>query len=168
MNHHEADNIEALVVSGVTLDRHIAKLTLTGLRKDSSVISAIFAQLGTLGVNVDIIVHDKPHDDSNMRLGFTIAKADVDLAKKAIEKLVEKSGYKDLTLSAESGLAKVSVVGTGMRSYSGVAGRTFSALTASDIDIHMISTSEIKISVVVDEACAEKAVAVLHKEFILQ
>jgi aspartate kinase len=101
-----------------------------------------------------------------MRVGFTIAKGDLDLAKKAIGKLVDDKGYKDLKVSTESGLAKVSVVGTGMRSYSGVAGRTFSALTANDIDIHMISTSEIKISVVVDEKSADKSVAVLHKEFI--
>lgn len=166
MTHQAVDSIEALVVSGVTLDRHIAKLTLTGLQKNSAVISEIFAQLGTLGVNVDIIVYDKPQDDLTMRVGCTIAKGDLDLANKAISKLVEEKGYKDLKVSSESGLAKVSVVGTGMRSYSGVAGRTFSALTASDIDIHMISTSEIKISVVVDEAVADRSVVVLHKEFI--
>ena len=168
MTHHDADNIEALVVSGVTLDRNIAKLTLTGLQKNSTVISEIFAQLGTLGVNVDIIVHDKPDDDLTMRVGFTIAKADLDLAKKAIHKLVESKGYQNLKVSSESGLAKVSVVGTGMRSYSGVAGRTFSTLTANDVDIQMISTSEIKISVVVDEKAADKSVTALHQEFIHQ
>ncbi len=166
MSHAEADSIEALVVAGVTLDRNIAKITLSGLAKDSAVISEIFQKLGALGVNVDIIVHDKPDTDHTMRVGFTVAKTDLEGAKRAIAKLMEEKRYPAVTVSTESGLAKVSTVGVGMRSYSGVAGRTFGALTSHGISINMISTSEIKISVVVAEQDADKATSVLHKEFI--
>ncbi len=157
---------ETIVVDGITLDRNVSKITLSGLRKDGAVISEIFAKLGTLGVNVDIIVHDRPEDDLTMKLGFTIAKSDLDAAKKAISALVRDQNYRDVKVSAESDLAKVSVVGVGMKNYAGVAGRTFSALASHEIDINMISTSEIKISVVIDEADAQKAMAILHKEFI--
>jgi len=166
MVHSEASAIEALVVAGITTDRNIAKLTLSGLKKDSAVISEIFHQLGELGVNVDIIVHDKPEAEPAMRLGFTIAKSDLDLARRAIGKLAEEKGYRDLKIEVESGLAKISAVGVGMRSYAGVAGRTFSALTSSGVVIHMISTSEIKISVVVNERDSDLATRALHQEFI--
>jgi aspartate kinase len=158
--------IEALVVDGVTVDRSVAKITLSGLKKDSSVISEIFDGLGKLGVNVDIIIHDKPAADGTMRLGFSVGKADLDAATRAIDSLVKEKGYKGLETATETGLAKVSVVGVGMRSYAGVAGRTFSALTRNDIDIHMISTSEIKISCVVAESDADRAARALHAEFV--
>ncbi len=166
MPFNEADSIEALVVAGVTLDRNVAKITISGLAKESQVISDIFQKLGTLGVNVDIIVHDKPSTDQTMRVGFSVAKTDLDAAGRAIGKLIEEKKYAGVTVSTESGLAKVSAVGVGMRSYAGVAGRTFAALTGHGIGINMISTSEIKISVVVDEKDADKATQVLHAEFI--
>lgn len=162
----EVDSIEALVVAGVTLDKNVAKITISGLSKESQVISDIFGKLGALGVNVDIIVHDKPSTDQTMRVGFSVAKTDLDAAGRAISKLIEEKKYAGVTVSTESGLAKVSAVGVGMRSYAGVAGRTFSALTSHGIGINMISTSEIKISVVVDEKDADKATQVLHAEFI--
>ncbi len=165
MSQTETTPIEALAVQGVTLDRNIARITLEGLRKDSSVISEIFAKLGALGVNVDIIVHDKPKAADQMRLGFTVAKGDLDTAQKAIAALVAEKSYDKLRVYAETGISKVSCVGVGMHSYSGVAGRTFQALTGADIDIHMISTSEIKISCVVSEKDAERAMQALHDEF---
>lgn len=158
------DHIEA--VDGITIDPNVAKITLTGLKKNDQLISEVFAKLGALGVNVDIIVHDKPEDDLTMKLGFTIAKSDLDSAKKAITQLVRENGYLDVKVLAETGLAKVSVVGVGMKEYAGVAGRTFSALTSHGIDINMISTSEIKISVVIEELEAEKAMKVLHLAFL--
>jgi len=166
MPNSETIAIEALVVAGVTVDRSVAKIALSGLKKDSSVISEVFDRLGKLGVNVDIIVHDKPSADGSMRLGFSVGKSDLDAATRAIAALVKDKGYKDLGVSTETGLAKVSVVGVGMRSYAGVAGRTFSALTRNDIDIHMISTSEIKISCVVTEGDADRAARALHGEFV--
>ena len=162
----EQTPIEALVVSGVTLDRNIARITLEGLKKDASVISQIFGKLGALGVNVDIIVHDKPASDALMRLGFTVAKADLDTATRAIAALIAEKNYGGMRVDTETGIAKVSAVGVGMHSYSGVAGRTFAALTGADIDIHMISTSEIKISCVVNERDADRATRALHDEFV--
>lgn len=161
-----SDTLEELVVSGITTDRQIGKLTLTGLRQDSAVISEIFQSLGNLGINVDIIVHDKPLGEQSLRLGFTIASNDLEAACKAITELAAEKGYSGLTVAADSGLAKISAVGVGMRSYAGVAGRTFTALTSQGIVIHMISTSEIKISVVVDEAEATRATQALHREFV--
>lgn len=168
MPHSETTPIEALLVSGVTLDRHIARITIEGLRKESSVITEVFHKLGELGVNVDIIVHDRPDaaGAADMRLGFTVAKGDLETARKAINSLVIEKGYKGVRAEAEAGISKVSVVGVGMHSYSGVAGRTFAALTRQDIDIHMISTSEIKISCVVNEKDADQAMRALHDEFI--
>lgn len=166
MPHSEATAIEALVVSGVTLDRNTARITLAGMKPDSAAITELFRALADKGVNVDIIVHDKPDTAQGMKLGFTVAKSDLDTAKAAIQTLVQKQGYKDLKATSETGLAKVSVVGVGMRSYAGVAARTFAALTSQEINIHMISTSEIKISVVVTEADADRATRALHDEFV--
>lgn len=163
---NEANMRGSIAVDGITLDPNVVKITLSGLRKDGAVISEIFAKLGVLGVNVDIIVHDRPEDDLTMKLGFTIAKGDLGAAKKAISSLVWEKNYREVKVSAEGDLAKVSVVGMGMRNYAGVAGRTFSALASHDIDINMISTSEIKISVVIDEADSQKAMGILHAEFI--
>ena len=132
----------------------------------SSVISEVFDTLAHHGVNVDIIVHDKPAGDAGMRVGFTVAKSDLDTTRRAVDALVKAKGYGELTLAAETDLSKVSVVGVGMRSYAGVAGRTFTALTSQDIDIHMISTSEIKISVVVSSREADRATRALHAEFV--
>lgn len=167
MAHSTLTPIEALLVSGVTLDRDIARITIEGLRKDSAVITEVFAKLGELGVNVDIIVHDRPDSSlSEMRLGFTVAKSDLETARKAINALVTEHAYKGVRAEAEAGISKVSVVGVGMHSYSGVAGRTFAALTKQGIDIHMISTSEIKISCVVNEMDGERAMRALHDEFV--
>jgi aspartate kinase len=152
-------------VDSITVDKNVAKITLAGLKKDGSIISEVFAKLGALGVNVDIIVHDKPEDDLTMKLGFTIEKTELNLAKKAITQLVRDRGYLDVKVLAETGLAKVSVVGLGMKEYPGVAGRTFSALNSHGIEINMISTSEIKISVVIEDGDAEEAMRVLNDTF---
>lgn len=153
-------------VDGITVDTNVAKITLSGLKKDGLLISEVFAKLGTLGVNVDIIVHDKPEDDLTMKLGFTIARTDLEAAKKAITLLVRDNGYLDIKVAAETGLAKVSVVGVGMKEYAGIAGKTFSALASHGIDINMISTSEIKISVVIEDVDAERAIGVLYQAFV--
>lgn len=162
----ESDVIEALVVSGVTTDRSVAKFTVSGLEAGTNAIAAIFQSLGTLGVNVDIIVHDRPEKDALLRLGFTVARGDVAATRLAMQKLASECGFETVQVETEEGLAKVSAVGVGMRSYAGVAGRAFRSLSAANIVIHMISTSEIKISVVVDEADAERATQVLHREFM--
>lgn len=158
--------IESLVVAGVTLDRNIARVTVSGLLHGACTITKIFEVLGHLGINVDIIVHNQASAGEMPRLGFTIAKSDLDQTKRVLNELAAQVDGEAIEVKTETGLSKVSVVGVGMRSYAGVAARTFGALTAADINIHMISTSEIKISCVVAETDAEAAVRALHSEFI--
>ena len=161
------DQLEALAVTGVTTDRDVAKITISGLDQRQISVAEIFKTMGELGINVDIIIFDRDvRDSKSMRLGFTVAASDVDRASGALKQLAQERGDLDLEVASETGLAKISAVGVGMRSYSGVAGRTFAALARSGIDVRMTSTSEIKISVVVEEKFADAATNELHKEFL--
>jgi aspartate kinase len=165
----DKQNLEAPVVSGVTLDRDVVKTTLMGLEPDPKMISRIFSEMAELGVNVDIIVHDLPRletsrgADSSIQLGFTTSAADATVALRALEPLIKTHGWRH---TVEADCAKVSVVGVGMRSHAGVAATTFAALSQEGINIRMISTSEIKISCVVDAAAADQACRALHKVFM--
>ena len=162
MNLSDKSNLEAAVVSGVTLDRDVAKVTLLGLPFDTKLVSGIFSAVAEAGVNVDIIVHNLPEPGGKtMHLGFTTTKGEVDASLKAV-----KSAWSRADHTVEIDCAKVSVVGVGMRSHPGVAATTFQALSQAGIDIRMISTSEIKISCVVDAAKADEACRVLHKAFV--
>jgi aspartate kinase len=162
MNLSDKSNLEAAVVSGVTLDRDVAKVTLLGLPFDTKLVSGIFSAVAEAGVNVDIIVHNLPEPGGKtMHLGFTTSKGEVDASLKAV-----KSAWSRVEHTVETDCAKVSVVGVGMRSHPGVAATTFEALSQAGIDIRMISTSEIKISCVVDAAKADEACRVLHKAFV--
>ncbi len=165
MNSPENTAIENLVVSGITLDRDVAKITISGIQKGAKGIAKIFAKMSELNVNVDIIIHNRPETSAAMKLGFTVGSGDIKLVEQGVKDLKE-DGLKDLSMEYETDLSKVSAVGVGMQSYSGVAGRAFSALTEEGIDIHMISTSEIKISCVVSAAAAQAASQALHAEFI--
>jgi aspartate kinase len=163
----DRDNLEAPVVSGVTLDRDVVKTTLVGLKPDASVISRVFSALAEAGVNVDVIVHDLvasgADGKSEMQVGFTTSAADSELAANALRSDISTFGWR---VSTERDCAKVSVVGVGMRSHSGVAATAFAALTKEGIQIRMISTSEIKISCVIDGKSADAACRVLHQAFI--
>jgi aspartate kinase len=144
----------------------VARLTISGLPAGSNGISQLFDKVAAAGINVDIIVHDKPGPKGEpARLGFTVGKADLPATLAAVDDLRKSLGLGAIQAETESGLAKVSVVGVGMRSYAGVAGKTFAALNKAGIDIHMISTSEIKISCVVGEADGARACQALHAAF---
>lgn len=161
------EGLESVIVSGVTLDRNIARITIEGLPEGNSAIARVFDAVAKAGVNVDIIVHDRPAADGPMRVGFTVAGDELRGATEALKALDSVSGtQKNMRTTTEVGLAKVSVVGVGMRSYAGVASRVFTSLAEAGISIHMISTSEIKISCVVAESDGTKAMQVLHKTFI--
>lgn len=173
MNLADTTNLEAPAVSGVTLDRDVAKITIQGLPFDTKIISGVFSAVAEAGVNVDIIVHNLPEPGSKtMSLGFTTSRGESELAVTATKTYWEaqrtqnplKSAVLDIT--TESELAKVSVVGVGMRSHAGVAASTFSALSTAGIEIRMISTSEIKISCVVEAKMADLACNALHQVFI--
>jgi aspartate kinase len=172
-NHHrrtrvmslsDKSNLEAAVVSGVTLDRDVAKITLINLPFDTSLVSKIFSSIAEAGVNVDIIVHNLPeHGSKSMHLGFTTTRSEVEASLSAIRGVWSRNSA-DYTV--ETDCAKVSVVGVGMRSHPGVAATTFHALSAANIDIRMVSTSEIKISCVVDLDKADDACQALHAVFL--
>lgn len=158
------DFLEAPVVSGVTLDKNVVKVSLSNLPAKSSVITELFQKIADENVNVDIIVHSPFAGDRSMNLGFTIFKEDVNKTLNCLAHL-KKSQYTDLQVETQEALVKVSAVGLGMRSYSGVAAKIFSALSSEGIEILMISTSEIKVSCVLDEKDGIKASQALHKAF---
>jgi aspartate kinase len=160
----EDKSMEHVVVAGVTATRDEAKITLFGIPDKPGVASRIFAPLSEGGIVVDMIVQNVSAD-GRTDMTFTLPKGDV---KRTVELLRTKCG--DLCgggerISTSEGLAKVSVVGVGMRSHAGVAQKMFEMLSKENINILMISTSEIKISVVVEGKYAELAVRVLHDGF---
>lgn len=164
----DTSNLEAPAVSGVTLDRDVAKISLLGLPFDTAIVSKLFGAIAEAGVNVDIIIHNLPEPGGKtMHLGFTTSRSESETAIKAAKKYWSAhSQNTPLDLSVETNVAKVSVVGVGMRSHAGVAATTFASLSDAGIDIRMISTSEIKISCVIDSVHADRACQVLHRAFI--
>lgn len=166
MNFSPERKLEAPVVSGVTLDKKVVRVSMHNLPVRSGIIGSAFEVIASSGVNVDIIVHNRSQDSDTMRVGFTIGEADLVRTKDLLEKwtLERKLGA---YIEVESGLSKISVVGLGMQSHPGVASRVFSCLEDAGIALHMISTSEIKISVVISEKEGDSAARALHKEFVL-
>lgn len=166
MQYTEAQALEAAVVSGVTLDKNVAKFTLAGIDSSSAPIAKLFEKIAALGVNVDIIIHNRRNAVDKMSLGFTAGKEDIAKTLKAVQEWQEVTGNSGSQVEVDEELAKVSVVGLGMRSHPGVASKCFSVLQEQGIEILMVSTSEIKISCVIRAELAEKASQVLHKAFI--
>jgi aspartate kinase len=127
------------------------------------VAATIFGALADAGVNVDMIVQATAKTEGRQNMVFTAPDRDAPHAKQVIEKLREKVGYESLTVSRD--VAKVSVIGVGMRSHAGVAKTMFEALASKGINIQVISTSEIKISVLIDASYTELAVRALHTAY---
>ncbi len=165
MNFSNERRLEAPVVSGVTLDKNIVRISLHNLPVRGGLIASAFESIAKAGVNVDIIVHNRSADSDVMRVGFTIGATDLQRTRDLLE---QWSAEKKLGayVEVETGLSKVSVVGLGMQSHPGVASRVFTVLEDGGMAIHMISTSEIKISCVVTDKEGEAAARVLHKEFL--
>lgn len=166
MNFDERQRIEAPVVSGVTLDRNVIKVTIDHLPKSPVMLSHIFEALADSGVNVDVIVHNRVAAEDRLGIGFTIGIEDKQKLLSSLEQLKGDSLLGRFQVSCREGLAKVSVVGLGMISHPGVASTVFTTLSREEIEIVMISTSEIKISCVIDAERADKAAQALHKVFI--
>ena len=162
VSYSESEGLEAPVVSGITMEKNIAKVSIRGIEADPSAISDIFSRVAARGVNVDIIVHDR-RTSNELSVGFTVPESDLETALGAINGLT-MAGTPP-TIETKSGLAKVSAVGLGMQTHSGVASRAFGALGKEKIDILMISTSEIKISCVVPGSQADAATRCLHRVF---
>jgi aspartate kinase len=160
---HEDEIVEQNVVSGIAYARDEAKVTLLKVADKPGVAAQVFGPLAEANINVDMIVQNVSEDGRFTDLTFTVQSADLDRALEVLRNAKENIGYLDLRGSTD--IAKVSAIGVGMRSHAGVAAQMFSALAEKGINIEAISTSEIKISVLIDAAYAELAVRTLHSLF---
>src|ERR1035437_7940021 len=164
----ETKSMEGVVVRGVSLDKNQAKITLVGVPDNPGVAARIFKALGDAAVNVDMIVqnvsHGSPDKVGATDLSFTMDKPDLLKAQKVIEGLKKELGFRDVLTTEKIG--KLSIVGVGMKSHTGVAAILFETLAKEGVNIDMISTSEIKISVVIDLAKGEAAMKAVHAAFI--
>jgi aspartate kinase len=159
----EEEIVEKRIVSGVAYSRDEAKISLFGLPDHPGVSSAIFGALADANVNVDMIVqsHARTADTANME--FTVGKRDAARAMEVMQNLKTEIGFEHA--ACDEDVAKVSVIGVGMRSHAGVAKTMFKALADKGVNIQVISTSEIKISVLIDAAYTELAVRALHAAY---
>lgn len=160
----EEDSMEQPLVSGIAYNRDEAKITLVGVPDQPGVASKVLGPVGEANIEVDVIVQNAAANHTN-DLTFTVHRNDLSRAKAVLEKVKAEVGAKEV-LAADN-IAKVSLVGVGMRSHAGVAARMFAALAQDNINIQMITTSEIKISVIIDERYLELAVRGLHTAFDL-
>ncbi len=158
----EDQSMEDIVVSGIALDKNEAKISLRRVPDKPGVATKVFGPIAKADINVDMIVQNIS-DDGFTDMTFTVPKTDLAAARKIIEKVGHDVGCK--RVDADEDIAKVSVVGLGMRSHAGVASKIFETLAENKINIEMISTSEIKVSVVVKKNDGEKAVKMLHAAF---
>ncbi|HPP81843.1 MAG TPA: aspartate kinase, partial [Deltaproteobacteria bacterium] len=161
----EDADMEKEVVSGITHDRNEAKITILGVQDKPGVAAMIFTPLAENNINVDMIIQNVSADGKLADLSFTVSKSDYERALAIVKGIADRLGCRDVV--GDTSVAKLSIVGVGMRSHAGVASKMFSALSSVGINIQMISTSEIKISCVIDEKFIELGVRVLHDAFEL-
>jgi aspartate kinase len=162
----ETKSMEGVVVRGVSLDKNQAKVTLVAVPDHPGVAARIFKAIGDANINVDMIVQNISHGSGKPAtdLSFTVDKPDLLKAQKVIDSLKKEVGFGEVI--ATDNIGKLSIVGVGMKSHSGVAGKMFETLAREGVNIDMISTSEIKISVVVDLAKGEQAMKAIHAAFL--
>ena len=159
------ESMENSVVSGIAFQKDQVKFTLHGVGDTPGTAFKILGPISDAEVEVDVIVQNVSVDGKT-DFTFTVASEDQNVVNKVIETSKNDIQYKDLIVNSD--IAKVSLVGAGMRSQTGVASRAFKALSENDVNIQIICTSEIKITMVIDEALVDKAVQVLHEEFELE
>ena len=159
----EDDSMDDVLVSGISYDRNEAKITLQRVPDRPGLAAQIFGPIAAANIVVDMIIQNAS-EDGTTDVTFTVAKSDHKKALAIMEKMVPVLNAKGVLV--DTGIAKISVVGVGMRTHAGVAAKMFEVLAAEGINIEMISTSEIKISVVIDAKYTELAVRVLHDAFI--
>ncbi len=158
----ETMSMENVVIRGLSVERNQAKVTIDGVPDRPGAAAAIFGALERANIVIDVIVQNVSRTGAT-DISFTLNKDDLDHARRTLEPVVKEIGAR--ALLAKSGSAKLSVVGIGMRSHSGVAAKLFACLGAAGINIEMISTSEIKIAVIIDEADIARAANVAHDAF---
>ncbi len=157
---NEGEELEHEVVRGIAYTRDEAKVTMVGVPDRPGVAAGIFGPLAEADINVDLIVQNTPADGRKTDLTFTVAKADLQRATATIEGVRDRIGYD--RLEGDPDVVKISVIGVGMRSHAGVAQAMFTALAEKGINIQVISTSEIKVSVLLAEEYTELALRALH------
>ena len=160
----EENIMEAPLVSGIALDRNQARISLMGVIDKPGIASEMFNKLAEAEVNIDVIIQNKAQNGTT-NIDFTVPVADLNDAKAVVHTFVKNGDIKDDSYNED--ICKVSVVGVGMKSHAGVAARAFSTMADNNININMISTSEIKVSMVIDEKYAELAVRGLHEAYEL-
>ena len=159
----EESRVEKVMVTGVTSDKNQSKITISGVPDKPGRASDIFTGLAEANINIDIIIQNTARDGV-ANISFTLPKTDLVKSLAVCKELAEKVGA--IGITSNENIAKVSIVGVGMKSHSGVAAKMFNTLYKNDINIDMISTSEIKISCVIEEKQTELAVKALHDTFI--
>jgi aspartate kinase len=159
----EEEIVESQIVSGIAYSRDEARITLVQVEDRPGMAAAIFGPLAEANINVDMIVQSVSRDGKNANLTFTVSRADLPRALKVLEKAQGSLAYDRVI--ADDNVAKVSVVGVGMRSHAGIAHKMFATLAAKGINIQAIATSEIKVSVLIAEDYTELALRALHAAY---
>ncbi len=159
----EDDIVEQQVVSGIAYSRDESRLTVLGVRDRPGVAAAVFGPLAAAGINVDMIVQSVSRDGVNANMTFTVTHSDLERAKAVLAEHQADIGFAEIL--ADEDVSKVSVIGVGMRSHAGIAHTMFQTLADRGINIQAISTSEIKVSVLIDEAYTELALRALHTAY---
>ena len=158
----ESKEMEKVLVSGIALDKNQARVTIFGLEDKPGINAELFNKLANKQINVDMIIQNIGHD-GKANVTFTVPQTELEMTKEVIREFENRCDE----VSYDENIAKVSVVGVGMKSHSGVAAKAFDTMAKENINIQMISTSEIKISMVIDEKYGELAVRSLHSAYEL-
>jgi aspartate kinase len=159
----EDKSMEDVVVSGIAITRDEARFVVRDVPDKPGIAAKIFGTLAELGIVVDLIVQTPAHEDGRTDLAFTVGRIDVEKTGQNLRKLAKSIGAGKV--QHEEGISKVSIVGVGMRNHAGVAAKMFQVLADEGVNIRVISTSEIKVSCLIDEKYAELAVRALHTAF---
>ncbi len=157
------DEMERQLITGIAYNRNEAKITLLDVPDRPGAVASIFAPLAEAGINVDMIIQNIAHDSGSTDVTFTVPQSELERSLSILEQKKADIGFASMT--SNDGVAKISVVGVGMRSHAGVAADMFTALAERGINIQAISTSEIKVSVLIAEEYTELAVRVLHTAY---
>ena len=157
--------MEKMLISGVAKDTDVARISVIGVPDEPGFAFKIFSKLSSKNINVDIILQSIGHNGKK-DISFTVAKDRAADAEKCVQEYVENVNAKDFIVNTE--VAKISIVGAGMESHAGVATKMFEALYDAQINIQMIATSEIKVSVLIDKKDADRAVSAIHEKFFEQ
>jgi aspartate kinase len=162
----EEESMEQAKISGIAFNRDEAKLTILGVPDQPGVAHKIIGPISSQNIEVDMIIQNISHDTGRTDFTFTVNRVDFNRARDILQQTAEEMGAREVL--SDDKIVKISLVGVGMRSHAGIASKMFEALANEGINIRMISTSEIKISVVVDEKYLELGVRALHEAFELE